>query len=356
MLGRRDLLTGGYSFNFRMVEFLRKNGIDTDVVHFRTVPEGLSERRNRAARYIYRHVLKSKPDVIIVSKSYQYVPLLRIFSSSLRIPVVYLIHQPEWKTQKSWCRSILYRTYTRWILGMAHTVWVNSRSTGLEVEKLGIQPGRIVIITPGFDRPGTPLPDRSERSGPVRLLSVGSFIPVKAHDVLVKACSKLPPGSFTLDLVGGTNSKEDCSGHISELIRTHQLEDSIRILGEFTADELGLAYRNADILVHPSRWESFGITLIEAMSLGLPVVASDVAAIPELIHDGKNGLLVPPGDVDRLASAIRSLIDRKDIRLEMGARSQELASKLNDWDETGKAFFRLVAIAADWKIPGEPAV
>jgi len=67
-----------------------------------------------------------------------------------------------------------------------------------------------------------------------------------------------------------------------------------------------------DVFVHPSLWEGFGIVLLEAMALGLPIVASDVCAIPDIVSDGQTGLLVPPGDSHGLAAAIIRLYrDRK---------------------------------------------
>ena len=64
----------------------------------------------------------------------------------------------------------------------------------------------------------------------------------------------------------------------------------------------------ADVFVHPARWEGFGLVLLEAMLAGLPVVASEVSSVPEIVADGETGLLVPPGEPDALARAVTAVL------------------------------------------------
>jgi glycosyltransferase involved in cell wall biosynthesis len=68
-------------------------------------------------------------------------------------------------------------------------------------------------------------------------------------------------------------------------------------------------YRRAELLVHPARWEGFGLALLEAMLAGLPVVATRVSSIPEIVADGETGVLVEPDDAAALARAIASVLD-----------------------------------------------
>jgi glycosyltransferase involved in cell wall biosynthesis len=67
--------------------------------------------------------------------------------------------------------------------------------------------------------------------------------------------------------------------------------------------------RRADVLVHPVRWEGFGLALLEAMLAALPVVATDVSSIPEIVRDRQTGLLVPPDDAAALAAAVTRMLD-----------------------------------------------
>jgi glycosyltransferase involved in cell wall biosynthesis len=80
--------------------------------------------------------------------------------------------------------------------------------------------------------------------------------------------------------------------------------------------------RRADALVHPARWEGFGLAVLEAMLAGLPVVASDVSSLPELVIDGETGLLVPPDDPPTLARALARALEERD---RLGAAGRERA-------------------------------
>lgn len=352
MLGRRDLLTGGYLFNFRMVDHLRSMGAEVDVVHFTTVPPGLPEMPLAASRYVLDRVRDFAPDVVLVSKSYQFVTLLRMRMRSLGIPVVCLVHDIEWKQQRSRLRETIYRVWARWVLSVAGTVWTNSLCSKRELTGIGIHPDRIRVVAPGFDRPSTPPPDREGREGPVRFLCVGSFVPRKGQDILVRACAGLPAGGYRLDLVGGSGSVHDSTGEIAAMIEGGRLGDSVRIVGELGPELLDRAYRDADVLVHPSLWESYGMSVVEAMARGLPVIASDVAALPEVVKDGDNGLLVAPGDAAGLRAAMLRLMTERDLRLRMGERSYRISLEKMDWESTCREFGALVAEAAGWKIPG----
>jgi glycosyltransferase involved in cell wall biosynthesis len=84
-------------------------------------------------------------------------------------------------------------------------------------------------------------------------------------------------------------------------------------------DDLAGLLPRWDVFVMPSREEGFGIAALDAMAAGLPVVASDVGGIPELVEDGKTGWLVPPGDDDALASRLRPLLANPELRRSMGA-------------------------------------
>jgi len=81
-------------------------------------------------------------------------------------------------------------------------------------------------------------------------------------------------------------------------------------------------YRRAELLVHPARWEGFGLGVLEAMLAGLPVAASRVSSLPELVADGETGLLVPPDDPSALADAIVHALDERD---RLGAAGLERA-------------------------------
>ncbi|MCK4807016.1 MAG: glycosyltransferase family 4 protein [Candidatus Aegiribacteria sp.] len=345
MLGKKDFHSGGYGFNFKMVEYLRSHGVEVDIIHFTTAPPGLPLKWFSASRYIFREIRRRKPGLVIVSKSYQYVTLLRLMSRFTGIPVLYLMHHLEWMDLRNKLKAFMYRMYVKWLLGMACRVWVNSRNTGEAIEGMKIPPDRIRLINPGFEKDPRPLPDRSSRHGPVRLLCVGGFSPRKAQHLLVKACTYLERGSFEIEFAGSIESEKEYVVSVLDMIREENLSDFIKVSGELAPEDLVNAYMKADILVHPASWEAFGMSILEGMWYGLPVISSDIAAIPELVRHGENGLLTPLGNAEDLAHAMNNLIRNRDLRLQMGKKSRMFAESMNDWNDTGKEFMELVLTA-----------
>ena len=86
-------------------------------------------------------------------------------------------------------------------------------------------------------------------------------------------------------------------------------------------------YRQASVFVMPSWFESFGISVLEAMAFGLPVIASSAGALPEIVEDGKTGLLVPPGDAQALAEAIKRLLCDPALRSRLGNAGRETVAR-----------------------------
>lgn len=99
--------------------------------------------------------------------------------------------------------------------------------------------------------------------------------------------------------------------------------EHVKIAGHIPWDRLPDFYRRATVFVMPSYYETFGISVLEAMAFGLPVVASNVGGLPEVVEDGVTGLLVPPGDVKALADSLARLLRDPELRARMGRAGQE---------------------------------
>jgi glycosyltransferase involved in cell wall biosynthesis len=182
-----------------------------------------------------------------------------------------------------------------------------ARRTPVDAGKLAIVPN------------GVPLPaDRPfvERR-PVRLGIVGRVVEQKRHGVLLEACALLRqrlPGAFRLDIVGVKDGP--FAAALDSRIAALGLGDIVRWTG-FLADHDRL-YGELDIVVAPAVDEPFGLTVPEAGSHGLPVVAARSGAFPELIEEGRTGLLFEPGDAAGLAQALERLVRDAGLRRELG--------------------------------------
>jgi glycosyltransferase involved in cell wall biosynthesis len=177
-----------------------------------------------------------------------------------------------------------------------------------------VDAGKLVIVPNGIPLPAEqPFADRS----PVRIGIVGRIVEQKQHGVLLEACALLRqrlPAAFRLDIVG---TKE---GPFAEALDARivalGLGDIVRWTG-FLADRDRL-YGELDILAAPAIDEPFGLTVPEAGSYGLPVVTARSGAFPELIEDGRTGLVFEPGDAHGLAQALERLIRDADLRSRLG--------------------------------------
>jgi glycosyltransferase involved in cell wall biosynthesis len=149
--------------------------------------------------------------------------------------------------------------------------------------------------------PRPPVPEASEVT---RLLAVGRLEEQKAFEVAIQATALLRTTCPGVRLeIAGEGSERD---RLTEMIRAQGLADSVSLLGE--RRDINQLMQSADVLVHPARWEGFGLVLLEAMSAGLAIVASRVGSVPEIVQDGVTGVLIPPDDPEALANALSRLI------------------------------------------------
>jgi len=143
--------------------------------------------------------------------------------------------------------------------------------------------------------------------------------PIKGQDLLVEATRKLLDLGIPVEtsLVGDVfPGREHLMVELQRKIAVLKLEDKVKITG--FKDEVVSWIDGSDLVVVPSRHpEGFGIVILEAFARGKPVVGCNVGGIPEIIRDGENGLLVPPGDADALTDAIARLYRAPDLRLRL---------------------------------------
>jgi glycosyltransferase involved in cell wall biosynthesis len=97
----------------------------------------------------------------------------------------------------------------------------------------------------------------------------------------------------------------------------------VQMVGHVPWQKLADLYRRASVFVMPSYYETFGISVIEAMAFGLPVVATKAGGLPEVVEDGVTGILVPPGDSEALGDALLRLLLDPDLRARMGQAGRE---------------------------------
>ena len=179
-------------------------------------------------------------------------------------------------------------------------------------------------------------PDR-QISSPVRLTCVCRLVKRKGIEYLLDAMQELKGKGFLLDIVG-TGDQDQA---IRRMIEEKGLAKWVSMVGYVPRDYLAERYHNADIFVLPSLSESFGQVLLEAMSCGLPIVASRVGGIPETIEDRVNGLLAEPGCSKSLAGAVRRLAQDPNLCREIGNRNAQLARSHYSWNAVADRYEKI---------------
>ena len=176
---------------------------------------------------------------------------------------------------------------------------------GLEAERVSVLPN-----------PAPEIPDLQPRDHLRRdfgfdgnvLVFAGRLGPQKALDVALDALVEVP--GVDLVVAGDGPKRPALERRVAEL----RLNGRVRFLGSVSRETVLRLFRASDGSVLPSRWENFPHTIVEALAVGCPVIATEVGGVPEVVVDGENGLLVPAGDAPALAAAIARFFSDDDLR------------------------------------------
>ena len=166
---------------------------------------------------------------------------------------------------------------------------------------------------------------------PVRLLSIGRLIEKKGFAFLVEACHLLHSSGidFVCEIVGEGPERS----RLEELIKGYQLSDKIRLTGSMPQTDIVDLLARSSIFVFPAIHDSSGdsdnlpTVLIEALASNLPVIATGIAGIPEIVQHNENGILVQEKDAAQLANAIRVLASNQGLLEQFGSISREIAAE-----------------------------
>lgn len=161
----------------------------------------------------------------------------------------------------------------------------------------------------------------------LKLLFVGRLDRQKGFDLLIKSMDFFDDDVY-LKIVG--------DAVLGERLRQDYVKNNIDFLGWLTTPEIAMLYKSADILVIPSRWEGFGLVALEGMKYSLPIVASRVGGLAEVIQDGVTGILIEPNSVNGLVNGI-SLARHSDFKA-MGANGRD---RLNNYFNIGRVHMEL---------------
>lgn len=259
---------------------------------------------------------------------------------STKLPIVSTVHTPM-KTDIRNFESIGFFSYlskAQWrvsyilerkLLKCSNTVTAVSNTVAQElVEEYGLEEEDIKVIYNGVDEKiFTPNPNKPEKK---YILYVGSLAYRKGLFDLVECGKYICKEYFDVGfIIVGDGMLKD---KLQEKVKKLELGNKIIFKGHVPKTELIRLYQNAIIHILPSHYEGLPTVLLEAMSCGLPVVATAVSGNLDVISDGENGILIPPKSPKKMADAISTLLDDETMRKELGKNARKTIEDKYTWD------------------------
>ena len=202
----------------------------------------------------------------------------------------------------------------------------------------GINRHKIVVIPNGVDmRKFHERDDQLALDGDPAILYLGRLSRIKGVDVLIQAIAKLRSElpNIKLHLVG--------SGYMSDfqlIVKEKKMEKFVVFHGWAPDSMVPHYYKSADVLVFPSRYEPFGIVILEAMASGAPIIASNAGGIPEILSNGENGILFKSSDADALSKAILALHQDNNLKKKIIQGALKTVAKYS-WDNVAERYVSL---------------
>jgi L-malate glycosyltransferase len=222
-------------------------------------------------------------------------------------------------------KSIIHKNLLKYNFKKADMVLSTSKDMAERTKKFTKKP---ILITPFGVDPNKFYP-LAKNDDEIVVGTVKSLESIYGIDLLIKAFSMLNGDKLALEIVGDGSQIEVYKTLVADL----KISDKVRFIGRIDQADVPEALNRMDIFVAASRSESFGVSVIEASSCGLPVVSSNVGGLPEVIVNEKTGFIVPSGDVESLKDKIQHLVNSSSLRAKMGIAGRKFVLEHYVWDD-----------------------
>lgn len=338
-----------FNFKDRFFKFINhKDKTTSDFYEFFSVLfGGFPEMRTFGVR-AKKHVLKNKYDLVIDNQSVSYgMEYIQILT-----PLIEVIHHPitmDLKYELSTSNNLIYRfSRHRWysflrmqkkVAPLLKNILTPSNNSKKDISKeFHVKPENISVIHNAVDSNiFRPYPEI--KNLPQRLITTASAdVPLKGLDFSLYALADLSKEFQDIELlVIGTLRK---GGHTDRLIKKLNLNDRVTFKTGITKDEIAQEYAKSSVAIVSSLYEGFGYPVAEAMSCSIPLIATDVASIPEITDNF--AILIPPKDSDAIRDSIRKILLEPDLYNKVAAKGRlHIKNKFN-WQTIAKQYEELM--------------
>jgi len=342
--GDLSTTSGGYLYDRILVQHLRSSGAQVEIISlpWRSYARHLLD--NFSPRLLERLAARSRYDVILQDELNH--PSLFLLNRRLqrrrdRPPLVSIVHHLRSDEQHPPHLRAVYRIVEGMYLRSVEGFICNSESTRGRVRAHRSEHLDGVTAYPAADHLGPPaagqvhalIVERCRQNSPLQILFVGNVIQRKGLHTLLAALCEHMPAEFRLHVAGSLETDPAYAAQIARAIRRLGLEQQATMYGSVPAQQLRDLYRTCDVLAVPS-YEGFGIVYLEAMSFGLPVIAATTGAAHEIVTEGVDGFLAPPGDAQAIGDALSVLARDRSLLARMGHAARRRYDRHPTWHET----------------------
>jgi glycosyltransferase involved in cell wall biosynthesis len=259
-------------------------------------------------------------------------------------PLVAMVHQPPGGVDGAPLRRRAQGVLDRFVYRRCAATIVAGRTVADELSD-ALDPARVIVIEPGCDLPPpttAPEPCSLRRGRRLAAVTVANWYPNKGLLELLDAVAALPADHVTLHLAGRDDVDPGYTGRVRARLSAADLAGRVVVHGPLDRDGVAALYAGADAFVLASYRETYSTVLAEAAAAGLPIVAWQAPHTERVVTDGEEGLLVPAGDRDALATVLRALATDDEMRSRLAASARQRGASLPRWADSATAFFKVL--------------
>ncbi len=338
--GNIDINTGGYFYDKKLVDYLRRRGDHVEII---TLECGgyLQHLLDNFSKTFYYRLLKAKLDILIQDELNH--PSLFLLNkkvcSHVSYPIVSIIHHLSCSAATTIHKKYFYLFIERRYLSTVDAFVMNSYTNQESIVTLLGKCINGVVAYPGKDHfqpriSPRKILSRISQTKDLKILFLGNLVPHKGLHTLLQALSCLKSREWRLNVVGNPTVNPQYTRSIKKLIANRHLQLQVDIRGFLRRKGVEKYLLKSHILALPSIYEGFGISYLEALGFGLPIIATTGGAAKEMVTHGKEGFLVRPGDYETLSRYINLLIKDRDLLYRLSLNAMHRYHSFPTWDES----------------------
>ncbi len=340
--GSLDTISGGYLYDRQLVQALHAAGHRVSIV---ALPwrDYARHLRDNWSRSFFRQLCTAPFDLLLQDELNH--PSLAWLNGRLRravrYPMIAIVHHLRSSEAHPRRYMPLYQWVERRYLHSVDGFLYNSETTRSTVMHLAPNVKPSLIVYPAADHRQPPhstaiaaqLALRTSSQDPLQILFVGNLIARKGLHQLLAALATIPNAPWQLTVVGSLTTDPVYTARIRQQIDNGGLTARVFLRGSCSDEEVRYFYQQSDLFAAPA-YEGFGIAYLEAMSFGLPVIASTAGAAHEIVSHGVNGYLVEPDAIVPLATYMAHLCQGRVQLATMGAAARQRYDRHPTWQES----------------------